>query len=182
VFLFQVQRDTPGTGAAGGHRWPRRFSSARSVVTVTYRHPTPVDIADLATNLRQQDINELRALEFTDMLHVVKHCVLLSEWSWAAAVGGNLVCIFGVSHEGAPWMLGTDLVRVHRRNLAREAPRYIRKMLKDHPRLVNRVHAANTVAVAWLRRVGFTLHPATPEPNGAMFHTFEMSADARRTG
>ena len=77
-------------------------------------------------------------------------------------------------------ILGTDLVKRHRRNLAREAPHYIRLMLKDHPRLINRVHAANTVAVAWLRRVGFTLHPATPEPNGEMFHTFEMSADGNR--
>ena len=147
---------------------------------VDYRPPTDGDITDLAANLRQQDVAELEALGFTDMLHVVRHCVLLSEWCLSARVGGDLTCIFGVSPEGAPWMLGTDLVKAHRRNLAREAPRYIRKMLKGHPRLINRVHAANTVAVAWLRGVGFTLHPATPEPNGEMFHTFEMSADGNR--
>lgn len=149
------------------------------MATIAYRRPTPADIADLAANLRQQDIAELHALEMTDLHHVVHYCVQESHWSWAAVVDGDLACIFGVSPEGAPWMLGTDLVRAHRRNLAREAPRYIRQMLEDHPRLVNRVHAANTVAVAWLRRVGFTLHPATPEPNGEMFHTFEMTADAR---
>jgi len=147
---------------------------------VEYRRPTDADIADLAANLRQQDIAELHALEFTNLQHVVHWCVHESEWSWAARVDGGLACIFGVSPEGAPWMLGTDLVKAHRRILAREAPHYIRQMLKDHPRLVNRVHAANTVAVAWLRRVGFTLHPATPEPNGEMFHTFEMSADGNR--
>ena len=131
---------------------------------------------ELAAGLRRQDVAELRALGFDDPVYVIGHCVLLSHWCWAAHVGGALVCIFGVSREGEPWMLGTDLVKTHRRILAREAPRYIRQMLKDHPRLINRVHAANTVAVAWLRRVGFTLHPATPEPNGEMFHTFEMSA------
>jgi hypothetical protein len=61
-----------------------------------------------------------------------------------------------------------------------EAPRYIRMMLEDNPRLVNRVHARNSVAVRWLQRVGFTLHPATPEQNGEMFHTFEMSANGDR--
>lgn len=131
----------------------------------------------LELGLRTQDEAELRALGFADMGHVIRHCVLLSDWCLAARVNGRLACIFGVSPDGAPWMLGTDLVKTHRRILAREAPRYIRQMLKDHPRLVNRVHAANTVAVTWLRRVGFTLHPATPEANGEMFHTFEMSAD-----
>jgi len=144
---------------------------------VEYRRPTAADIEDLAANLRRQDVAELQALGFTNLHHVVHYCVHESEWSWAAHVGSGLACIFGVSPEGAPWMLGTDLVKTHRRILAREAPRYIRQMLKDHPRLVNRVHAANTVAVTWLRRVGFTLHPATPEANGEMFHTFEMSAD-----
>ena len=147
---------------------------------VEYRRPTDADIAELAANLRQQDVAELHALGFANLQHVVHWCVHESEWAWTARVGGGLACIFGVSPEGAPWMLGTDLVKRHRRNLAREAPHYIRLMLKDHPRLINRVHAANTVAVAWLRRVGFTLHPATPEPNGEMFHTFEMSADGNR--
>jgi hypothetical protein len=147
---------------------------------VDYQRPTPAGIEELTANLRQQDVAELHALGFSNLHHVVHYCVHESEWSWATRIDGALVCIFGVSTEGAPWMLGTDLVKTHRRNLAREAPRYIRLMLKDHPRLINRVHAANTVAVAWLRRVGFTLHPATPEPNGEMFHTFEMSADGNR--
>lgn len=151
-----------------------------SLPGVDYQRPTPADIEELTANLRRQDVAELHALGFSNLHHVVHYCVHESEWAWAARIDGTLVCIFGVSPEGAPWMLGTDLVKTHRRNLAREAPRYIRLMLKDHPRLINRVHAANTVAVAWLRRVGFTLHPATPEPNGEMFHTFEMSADGNR--
>lgn len=143
---------------------------------VEYRRPTKADIVELAGHLRPQDVAELQALGYTKMRFVIEHCVRASDWCWAASVDGELACIFGVGG-GAPWMLGTPVVARRRRILAREAPRYIQQMLKDHPRLVNRVHAANTVAVAWLRRVGFTLHPATPEPNGEMFHTFEMSAD-----
>jgi hypothetical protein len=144
---------------------------------VEYRKPTEADAAELATNLHPQDVAELQALGFTDMAHVVKHCVLLSDWCLAARVDGALACVFGVGQGGSPWMLGTAVVARHSRSLAREAPRYIRKMLEDNPRLVNRVHARNSVAVRWLKRVGFTLHPATPEANGEMFHTFEMSAD-----
>lgn len=144
---------------------------------VDYRKPTGADAAELAANLRPQDLAELHALGFTDMEHVVTHCVLLSDWCLAARVDGALACIFGVGQGGSPWMLGTPVVARRSRILAREAPRYIRKMLDDNPRLVNRVHARNSVAVRWLQRVGFTLHPATPEANGEMFHTFEMSAD-----
>ena len=78
---------------------------------VEYRRPRPGDMEELAAGLRRQDVAELRALGFDDPVYVIGHCVLLSHWCWAAHVGGALVCIFGVSREGEPWMLGTDLVK-----------------------------------------------------------------------
>jgi hypothetical protein len=155
---------------------------------VELRHPTPEDCEELATNMRAQDAAEMAALGFTDLRQVVWSCVADSVWCDAVLVDGRLACIFGlgvsctaVASFGSPWMLGTPLVPKHRRILARLAPGYIAKMLQGHPHLINRAHAKNTLAVAWLKRVGFTLHTPTPvAPTGALFHTFERRANDSR--
>ena len=147
--------------------------------------PTEAHVDDLAANLRQQDVDELNAAGHTDHRAVIAEGVARSDWSVTALVDGQLACIFGLARMGSllapvgvPWMLGTDLVPRNRRALARLAPHYIRVMLQDYPRLVNTVHARTTVAVAWLKHVGFTLHPATPTGvGGEMFHLFEMRRD-----
>lgn len=140
------------------------------------------DSIRLADKLRAQDRDELDAAGMPDHRRAVAESVARSEWCKTAFVDGELACIFGLARGGSllspfgvPWMLGTDAVPRHRRVLARLAPVYIRTMLRTYPHLANTVHARNTVAVQWLKRVGFTfgqefLHPATGEP----FILFEM--------
>jgi hypothetical protein len=149
----------------------------------------PADIDALAARLRAQDIAELAALgatpgeergriaesvslSFPDLCHSV----------WSPT--GELMGICGlapVQHSmlgvvsASPWMLGTDAVPRFGRELNRTTRRYNRAMLGRCPFLFNHVHAANTVSVAWLRRVGFRLEPATPfGPRGELFHLFTM--------
>ena len=149
-----------------------------------FRQPTAADIDALAAGMRQQDVAELQALGHTDLRHVVQTSVSASAWCRSVYVGDELGCIFGLAKIGTvlapigiPWMLGTPLVRTHRRILAKLAPAYIRAMLQEAPHLMNMVHAHNTVAVQWLKHVGFHLHPATPQgPRGEPFHLFEMTA------
>jgi hypothetical protein len=142
----------------------------------------PADIAELAANLRQQDRDELDAAGHLEHEKTIRVSVEMSDWSRTAVVGEQVVCIFGVAPmgglldpRGVPWMLGTDLVPQNRRALARLAPQYIRAMLQTYPRLLNTVHARNTLAVRWLQRAGFTLAPAH-DVNGEPFHLFEMKA------
>ena len=151
---------------------------SRSVVEV--RPPTAADVNELAANLRRQDRVELNAGGHTDHQLVIAEGVARSAWSLTALIDDRVACIFGVAPmgglldpRGVPWMLGTDLVPQNRRALARLAPGYIRTMLRDYPHLLNLVHAHNTVAVAWLKRVGFALHPIHDQ-NGQPFHLFEM--------
>lgn len=147
------------------------------------RAPTPEDLAQLALNLREQDRAELVAAGWDDFRTALEESVRFSKWTLVAVVDGEPACVFGCAEygsllapDGVPWFLGTDAVTRHRRVLQRQAPRYIGAMLQDYPRLFNAVHADNTVAVRWLRRLGFTLHPATPAPpTGAPFHVFEMN-------
>lgn len=150
---------------------------------IEFRTPTPEDIAHLAAHMRAQDVAELHAAGHSDVHEAVARGVRVSEWCLACHVDGELACIFGVAPlgsllnpAGAPWMLGTELVPKHRRIFARLSRDYIDRMLAAYPRLVNAVHSRNTVAVRWLKAVGFELHPVHAHPaTGEPFHFFTIS-------
>lgn len=139
------------------------------------------DAALLAANLRACDREELQAVGYWDALAPIADSVRTSALCWTALADGELACIIGVApldeRTGAPWMLGTPLLDAHARVLVRKTPEYIARMLGAFPHLLNFVHAENTTSVHWLRRLGFTLHAATPYgARGEMFHQFEMRA------
>lgn len=147
-----------------------------------FSKPTADDVQHLAANMRAQDVAEVRAAGHTNMLAVIEDGIRRSTMCWAAFVDGELACIFGcapfgsmLDPRGVPWLLGTDLIPQHRRIFVRESRPYIAAMLAAYPSLINAVHAENTVAVAWLRKVGFHLEPAAPIHTGAVFHVFTMS-------
>ena len=150
---------------------------------VTFTSPTPADVNELVENMRAQDVAEVLAAGHDDIRKQVVDGIRRSTMCWACRVDGKLAAIFGMapfggllSDTGVPWLLGTPEVPRHRRILARVARPYIARMLAQTPRLMNVVHADNTVAVRWLTRMGFKLAPAEPYgPRGAMFHFFEMS-------
>lgn len=138
---------------------------------VELREVRPGDAEALAAAMRDQDVAELHAAGHTDLLHVVKDSVAGSTWARTVVVDGELAAIVGFRDVSTmlvstcqPWMLGTELVPRHKRALARLAPRYIAAMLELYEVLQNVVHARNTVAVGWLRHVGFTIHPPTSHP------------------
>lgn len=105
---------------------------------------------------------------------------------WAASIDGEVACILGVAPisllggVGSPWLLGTDVLARHRATFMRHAREGVRAMLGVYPHLVNCVHVKNTASIAWLRRVGFVLHPPIPYgPHRALFHPFEMHSTDR---
>ncbi len=144
--------------------------------------PQPGDAQELVDNLRDQDVAECHAAGVTDIVAAVEDGIRRSQLVWTARVDGEIACVFGVAPlgtvldpRGVAWLLGTPLVARHRRILARQAPVYISRMLEVFPYLMNQVHAKNTVATSWLRKMGFILQPPHPiPPHGEMFHLFEM--------
>lgn len=141
------------------------------------------DVVRLAHNLRASDLAEIRAYGHTDPLHQLTRSAAHSMLCWTAFIDGEVAAILGVAPLsviggiGSPWMMGTPVLDAHSRILVRQTPHYIAQMLRAFPYLVNHVHAQNTTSVRWLRRLGFTVHPA--EPFGALgepFHKFEMKA------
>lgn len=150
---------------------------------VEIRERQPGDIEHIAQHMREADVAEVHAGDHTP-LEALRLSVERSAMTWCATVNGVPAALFGVAPvgsaldpRGAPWLLGTDAVPASRRALASLTPRYIAQMLDAFPHLINCVHSRNTVAVAWLKHVGFTLgttfdHPVTGEP----FTVFEMRA------
>lgn len=150
---------------------------------VEFRPPLARDISYLARHLRQADVDEVRASGYDDTLEAITYSVRSSTHCAMVAINGTPVAVVGlvpinlVAGVAAPWMLGTDAVTRERRALMTYTKPYIRTMLKAYPHLVNYVHAPNTVAVNWLRHIGFSIGPAEPYgPRGELFHRFEMRA------
>lgn len=142
------------------------------------RAPRPGDAEAVASDLRGADLAELIAAGLDDIEAVIQDGIDHSALCWTATVEGRPVCVFGVREwegQGVPWLLGTEEMAQHRRAFIALAPAYIRLMLEAFPVLINHVHAANELAVRWLKRAGFTLaaphdHPNTGEP----FQLFTM--------
>ena len=149
-------------------------------MAVEIRPAVPADGLALAANLRDQDRAEIAAYGWVhDVEAEMVANIQRSALCWTAEDEGRLVAVFGVApmdghpRWGSPWMLGTPLLAQHSRVLVRVCPGYIERMQVDFPYLFNYVHAGNTRSIGWLKRLGFTVEPATRYGTaGAMFHPF----------
>lgn len=138
-------------------------------------------IQELADNLRDADREEMRALGHTNTMEIITESVAASGKAWAGLVDGKLALIAGIAPHpeyadiGIPWMLGTDLLVANAMHFMRNNRIYMRQMLQGFAHLVNVVDARNTVSIAWLTKLGFTINKAAPfGPYNKLFHVFEM--------
>ena len=154
------------------------------MVDVVIRAPEPGDADALVANLRPADIAECEALLGPGRERwALEQSMQRSPLCWVGCADGEVACIFGVSPlslvggQGAPWLLGTPLVERHRGAFIRRNPAYIARMLAAFPHLLNIVDARNIKSIAWLRKLGFTIHPTMPAGvSGMPFHPFSMEA------
>lgn len=157
----------------------------------TYVAPRAAYLEHLAQSLRRQDIDELEAVHgsgcdvagiLTRAVTISQHCVVgLSHDT------GLPMVIFGVApaawdkNIGVIWMVGTDELFRHRRNLLVEGRLYVEEYLKTFRVLLNFVDVRNSASIRWLSRLGFTFAP--PEPYGVRgldFYLFTRRADGVR--
>jgi hypothetical protein len=95
---------------------------------------------------------------------------------------GELVAVYGAapvsllaSDQAAPWLLGTELMRVNGFSVFHDMKLYLAFLSEHYQRLFNYVDARNVESVGWLSRLGFTI--GDPEPRGPHklpFHPFYM--------
>lgn len=139
-------------------------------------------IEAVLADLRQADRRELLLAGFLPA-DAVRLSYDHAEAALAGFWDGELACVWGVTpppvlgDRGLPWLFGTRLLeRVPMAFLRRCKPQ-VQALLERVPQLENWVHADNTLAIAWLGWLGFTLEdPAPYGPYGAPFRHFTMEA------
>ena len=73
---------------------------------------------------------------------------------------------------GVPWMLGSERIYDHARDLARYGPRIIAEMRASFERLENYVHTENDRAIRFLRHFGFEVSDEPVTVGGIEFVRF----------
>lgn len=148
---------------------------------VTIATATPDDIDELIANLRPADREEAEAYGLPDWQNALRAGAAQSILLWAARDDDGLVAVFGVTsideRRGSPWMMATPAFDRHHRDLVREVPPYLERMLAVFPNLSNFVFAGNETSIRWLKRIGFHVEPAEPcGALGKLFHPFHLEA------
>lgn len=141
------------------------------------------DIEYMARNLRAADRAEIEAVHGAHCpLHILAQAVRQSSLAWTAEANGRPFALFGVAPmgegAGSIWLLGTEELFKYPRALVRGGREVLAVMFKEYARLYNFMDARNTKSIAWLRRMGFTVHE--PQPYGAAglpFHLFERGSN-----
>ena len=140
-------------------------------------------VAHVASNLRQADIEEAWAFYGRCPKVLVLESFEKSHLCWTGLLDGEPVITFGCAtfdlfeSNGVPWLVGTSKLEQVPFTFARMSRPFLRLMKARHVRLTNYVDTRNTLAIRWLRWLGFTLDPAAPAgPFGLPFHHFWMEA------
>lgn len=126
------------------------------------RRSTEKDVEKLSPNLRQADIQELRAglyasphAALSDGLKNSTDCFTILSPST-----GEPMAMFGASYQtehrySTVWLLGTDELLQHKRKFLRYSKRWIHRLLKVYGTIGNYVDERNTVHIRWLEWCGF---------------------------
>ena len=138
-------------------------------------------MVELTENMRQVDVNEIEAVTNLGTLECVVASVHNSEKDCCFAVfaDGVLVCIYGCSIVGNPWLLVTNAMDSHVLNLTRRTKHIVRMMSKRWPILSNIVDVRNKMTIRWLKTIGFTFKETIEIKPGFPVIRFEMVRDER---
>lgn len=108
-----------------------------------------------------------------------------SKMCWTALVDGRPEALFGlvvvnaIEGRGSPWMLGTEIIYKHGRELVMHGPALLAHMTDSTPILENIVSAGNHRAIRLLQRWGFTVDERLETVGGLAFRQFRMNANVR---
>lgn len=121
--------------------------------------PTAQHLDWLVGHIRPQDLLEIAAYGINLPVRQLVQASVDNCFQCLAAVNetGELMAVFGVSKQGAPWLLGTTGLRHHVSVLKGLSQRFVSQWLEHFGTLQNYVYKHNRVSARWLRGLGFTL-------------------------
>lgn len=148
--------------------------------------PLSIDeVPAIASIVRQADIDEITEALGIPMEQALYDAVLGSLNAKKIVVEGEVVAVFGdavyslLGSVGVPWLISTVHVERHARAFLKVCKPEVQAMLTRHQHLLNYVDVRNTVAIRWLKWLGFTFGPAAPY--GArrfLFHPFTLNRES----
>lgn len=117
-------------------------------------------VAELSTRLREDDINELKAMGY-EPIEGLLHSFLMSDRCYSVFVDGELSAMYGIGKFtkgwGIVWMLGSDnLFKAPLREFITLPKLVIKNWLTEYDVIFNKVDTRNKTHVNWLRHLGFT--------------------------
>lgn len=149
---------------------------------VEFRPARPVDAA---LPLRAADLLELQAVHGAgcDVQRILLRALAMTPDALAAVADGEVIALLGcaaggtlMTPRGAPWLLGSDACRRHGRVFIQAGRAAVAQWLERFGALENWTDVRHVESHRWLRRLGFTLHPAQPYGvQGLPFHRFTRS-------
>lgn len=120
------------------------------------------DVVYMASRLRRADLDEIKAATGRGPLSALEEGYRHGP-AWVGAHGGKPFMIWGVvplnlgyDCHAAPWMLATDGLLSHAREVAKRSREEVNKLFGWAHVLTNCVDARNTVHIRWLRWCGFS--------------------------
>lgn len=138
---------------------------------------SPAHVGRLAHRMREIDRAECAAHG-----HAPKQSLRLalraSVWAVTALIDGAPAAMFGVTpvsvvaDRGCPWLLGSDAVLDHGRDLLTVGPLVLTRMHASFARLENSVSVDNEKAIRLLARWGFSFADEAHEVGGMLFRKF----------
>lgn len=141
------------------------------------------DLQEMAQNIRPMDRFEADIVSGGQSIeNVLDGLLRKSRRARAAYVGSDLVAIYGVvsqtllSSTGNPWLLATRKIEgvEVRREFIRRTEQEVRWLCEGYDHLWNIVSNDNTVAIRWLRWIGFQFDADVINVRGHPFRRFSI--------
>ncbi|CAB4120767.1 hypothetical protein UFOVP5_4 [uncultured Caudovirales phage] len=120
---------------------------------------SPAHVGVIANRMREADVIECRAMGRSPK-DALRLGIKTSAEAWTAKVDGRPEAMFGLVITSAlggtatPWMLGTDAIYRHPREMICHGEKVLRRWLDSYPLLGNYVSVDNSRAIRLLRRWG----------------------------
>jgi hypothetical protein len=140
---------------------------------------SPAHVGRIATRMREADVIECRAMGLTPK-EALRAGLRASSLCYTARVDGRPEAMFGLvvtnalCGEGAPWMLGTDAIYEHPREMIRRARPILAAFVDSTKYQSNVVAKDNTRAIRFIRWLGFNVREGVIVFAGTEFLAFDM--------
>lgn len=145
------------------------------IVKLHSSHLEPV-----ANNMRSEDVKEIWLTDRSSPIGALEICNITSDKKFALLLNGEPIMAFGIDRDGLSdharvWLLSTPKISQVRRFFIKHSKAVFLSLTKEYTLVYNYVHEQNSVALRWLKWLGFKIYPAVPfGAESAQFHRVEF--------